>query len=364
MAVADILSRIPGLWRSVRMPLLTNTAIALGLLLLNFLFDARSAGRDLLSYAAYYLVFSHVIGGLASLTIPRLAIRIWNMPAWRMWPLFLAGLVTVAVTGTLLAMTILWLLGVVSSAFFVKRLASSMQISTIVTLIVGVASYVIESMRGRLEHTTVELKQQQLERERAQKLAAEARFSSLQSRLQPHFLFNTINSVTSLIREDPRAAEEMLLRLSRLLRFALDSQQRSLVPLGEELKLVGDYLEIERTRFGARLRFQIDVRPEALECEIPPYAVQTLVENSMKYVVSQRREGGSIQVRAWRENGSLGLEVRDDGAGFTRDDLADGHGLDTLEKRMLLLYGESASLEIESGKGCVVRLRIPGGVAA
>ena len=96
MAVADILSRIPGLWRSVRMPLLTNTAIALGLLLLNFLFDARSTGRELLSYAAYYLVFSHVIGGLASLTIPRLAIRIWNMPAWRMWPLFCFTLTSIS----------------------------------------------------------------------------------------------------------------------------------------------------------------------------------------------------------------------------------------------------------------------------
>jgi sensor histidine kinase YesM len=364
MAVAEVQSRILSVWRSARVPLLTNTAIALGLLVLNFLFDPRSTGREWLQYLTFFLVFSHVIGGLASLTIPRLAMRIWGWPAPRMWPVYVAGLVTVAVVGTLLAMSILWVLGVVSSEFFMKRLASSIQISTVITLIVGVASYVIESTRGRLEHTTVELKQQQLERERAQKLAAEARFSSLQSRLQPHFLFNTINSVTSLIREDPRAAEEMLLRLSRLLRYALDSQQRGQVSLGEELKLVGDYLEIERTRFGARLRFQIDVGQEALACEIPPYAVQTLVENSMKYVVSQRREGGRIEVKARREGGYLELEVRDDGAGFTRDDLGDGHGLDTLEKRMLLLYGESASLEIERGAGCVVRLRIPAGVAA
>lgn len=357
-------NRVAWLWRSVRMPLLVNTAIAFGLLLLNYIFDPRGSQRATWQYMAFYLVFSHVIGGLASLTIPRLAMRIWAMPAWRLWPIYLASLIAVAVVGSVLAMSLLWLMGVVSSAYFLSRVASSMQISTIITLMVGVASYLIERMRGRLEYTTVELKQQQLARERAQKLAAEARFSSLQSRLQPHFLFNTINSVSSLIREDPRAAEEMLLRLSRLLRFALDSQQRSLVSVGEELKLVDDYLEIERTRFGARLRFQIDVPADALACEIPPYAVQTLVENSMKYVVSQRREGGCVQVRARRENGQVELEVRDDGTGFTRDDLTEGHGLDTLEKRMSLLYGNAASLEIDCANGCAVRLRIPAGVAA
>ncbi|MGC4052178.1 MAG: histidine kinase [Paludibaculum sp.] len=99
-----------------------------------------------------------------------------------------------------------------------------------------------------------------------------------------------------MIRDEPKGAEEMLQRLARLLRYALDSQERSTVSLGDEMKLVSDYLEIERTRFGQRLTFSIDMDHEAMNCELPPYALQTLVENSMKYAVAPKREGGRIGI--------------------------------------------------------------------
>jgi LytS/YehU family sensor histidine kinase len=152
----------------------------------------------------------------------------------------------------------------------------------------------------------------------------------------------------------------MLERLARLLRFALDSQQAPVVRLRDELRLVTDYLEIERTRFGSRLRFQIDADPELTSAEVPAYALQTLIENSMKHAIAPRREGGFISVQIARDGDSLVAEVRDDGPGFSRDALRAGHGLDMLERRLEALYGSMASIEIASGNdGACVRFRMP-----
>ncbi len=118
-------------------------------------------------------------------------------------------------------------------------------------------------MRHRLQFATLELRTQQAEQERAYKLLAEARLSSLASRIHPHFLFNTLNSIASLIPTDPKRAEDTVGKLASLLRFSLSGNQAGLVPLSQELKIVRDYLEIERTRFGQRLRYTIDARGDA-----------------------------------------------------------------------------------------------------
>jgi LytS/YehU family sensor histidine kinase len=183
--------------------------------------------------------------------------------------------------------------------------------------------------------------------------------------LQPHFLFNTINSILALLPEDAQRASEMLERLARLLRFALDSQQTPSVRLSDELRLVKDYLEIEQTRFGKRLQYTVESPSDLGGAEIPAYALQTLVENSMKHAISPRRDGGNIAIRVTRSEGALLAEVFDDGPGFSRDALRSGHGLDMLERRLDALHGSQASVEIASnGSGACVRLRIPLMVAA
>ena len=148
------------------------------------------------------------------------------------------------------------------------------------------------------------------------KEATEAQLASLESRIHPHFLFNTINSVSSLIHEDPDRAERLLERMAALLRFSLDANQSGLVPLEREMKIVSDYLEIEKTRFGDRLRFKVECSPAIAHMGIPPLSVQTLVENSVKFAVAPRREGGQILVRASAENNHLEIAVWDDGAPF------------------------------------------------
>ena len=241
-----------------------------------------------------------------------------------------------------------------------KGLIKAFAFGVLITLMMGAAAHTIETLKARVQATTLQLRTHQLERERALKLAAEARFESLQSRLQPHFLFNTINSILALLREDAPRAEEMLERLARLLRFALDSQQAPVVRLSEELRLVTDYLQIEHARFGDRLRFTIDSPAELGPVEIPAYALQTLVENCMKHAIAPRRDGGAIRVRVAREDDSLVAEVSDDGPGFSGDALRAGHGLDMLEQRLEALYGAEASIEIAAPPtGACVRFRLP-----
>jgi two-component system sensor histidine kinase AlgZ len=338
---------------------LVNTVIGISLAMLRVIFSPDSALQNFGSVLTGYLIFSHVIGTLAAIVVPRVAIRLWCRRPLLKWPLFVMTLIAVGVLGAVIANAVLVAAGIQSSTQFRPNLQGSMTLSAVVTIIIGIAVYVFENMRARLEQTTLELRTRELERERALKLAAEAQLTSLQSRLQPHFLFNTINSILALTDEDPHDAQQMLERLSRLLRFALDAQSKSRIPLREELRLVEDYLEIERTRFGDRLRYSINTPPDAADCEVPPYSLQTLVENSVKYAVSTRREGGEVRVRVSRNNGLLHLVVSDDGPGFGREQAAPGHGLDTLQQRLAALYGDKGVLEISNGQGAMVSVTLP-----
>ncbi len=126
------------------------------------------------------------------------------------------------------------------------------------------------------------------------------------------------------------------------------------------MKIVNDYLEIEKARFGARLRYSIEVPDEFQKAEVPPFALQILVENSVKYAVAPRREGGELRVTARRKGGSIELEVSDDGPGFDGQALPSGHGLDTLRSRLETLFGAAARLEVtRPSAGALVRVCLP-----
>jgi LytS/YehU family sensor histidine kinase len=204
------------------------------------------------------------------------------------------------------------------------------------------------------------LRTRQVEQERAYKLLAEAQLSTLESRIHPHFLFNTLNSIAALIPSDPVRAEDTVGKLASLLRFSLNAHHRGLVPLSQELKIVRDYLEIERTRFGERLRYEIAV-PEALDdVKVPPLALQSLVENSVKHVVSQRTQGAAIQLSGGVDAGQAHFEVIDDGPGFSLDAITPEHGLGNLVARLELLFGGAGQLEVSrENEKTVVRLSFP-----
>jgi len=243
---------------------------------------------------------------------------------------------------------------------FWPEVETSFRISLPISFVALGFSMLYETSKARLEAAAVQLKVKELERQRALTLATQAKLSSLESRIHPHFLFNALNSVASLIRDDPNQAERLLNQLAALLRFSLDSVKASLVPLDQELKIVRDYLEIEKARFGGRLRYEIDVPATLLATLVPPLSIQTLVENSIKHGVAPRRYGGAIWILASRDDRQVTLSVMDDGPGFGSQDLTAGHGLDNLQERLLALFGDRSklSISIEEGK-TVVSIVLP-----
>jgi len=216
-------------------------------------------------------------------------------------------------------------------------------------LIAGVTVY--EILRGQLDAATIALRTRERDEADARRVAAEAQLASLESRVNPHFLFNTLNSIAALTHENPAGAERMTNQLASLMRSSLDAGSAALVPLGQEVRVVRDYLEIERVRFGDRLRFTIDVAEGDYERLVPRLSLQTLVENSVKFAVSPRREGGSIAVRAAVTDAGLRLEVEDDGPGFEPALVPDGHGLALLEGRLAVMFGERGRLDVDSRPG-------------
>jgi sensor histidine kinase YesM len=269
-------------------------------------------------------------------------------------------LICTATTGSLAGALVLQMVGIVPHGWYWREFRGSFPFAVVISQMFGLSISSFETMRYKLQATTLELRTRQVEQERAYKLLAEARLSSLESRIHPHFLFNTLNSIAALIPGDPHRAEDTVGKLASLLRFSLNARHSGLVPLSEELKIVHDYLEIEKTRFGARIQYEIDVPAELGDVKVPPLALQSLVENTVKHVVAQRPQGAAIKVTGAMELGRIRLEVMDDGPGFSLDAITPEHGLGNLVGRIDLLYGSAGQLDVtrENGK-TAVRLTFP-----
>ena len=300
---------------------------------------------------------SFCIGGISWLVMPGVVERYSSRPAVIRWPIYCAVLTATATAGSVLAGLIYYYgFGPVAGKTYRQLVLEGLRTSIPITWIIGGIITIVGTVTARLQETELALRTQQLERERAEKLAAEAQFASLASRVQPHFLFNTLNSIAELTRHNPGEAEALIERLASLLRASLDDAPT--VSLKQELKLVADYLEIQQARFGERLRY--DLSPSDIEATLPPFAVQTVVENCLKHVAGQRPEGVVLSVRAIKSENALLVEVTDNGPGFAEDALKAGHGLDSLQGRLRALYGNGAGLEFfRAPSGMTVRLRVP-----
>jgi two-component system, LytTR family, sensor histidine kinase AlgZ len=325
----------------------------------------RTPPRQMLEAFGVAMLFSCIIGPTLGVVMPRVGQAVASRFAFPFdWVVLIATMVAVALAGSFTAILILAAIGYLHGAGIVATwMAGSLKASIVITLTFGIFVTVIESMRRRLDETTVTLRTKERDEAEARRLAAEAQLASIESRVQPHFLFNTLNSIASLVHDDPAGAERMTGQLAALLRSSLDSTAMPLVSLDDELRLVRAYLEIERVRFGDRLRYEIDVDEAARSARVPRLAVQTIVENSVKYAVSPRREGARITVRGAANNGHVQVSIADDGPGFDASAMPAGHGLALVRDRLAMTLGDRAWLRIESRPTATeVSITVPDGV--
>ncbi len=200
--------------------------------------------------------------------------------------------------------------------------------------------------------------------EEQERLLVEARLAALTSQINPHFLFNTLNSVSSLIRTDPTQARLMVVRLSKVLRRLLRKHE-TFSTLRDELSFIEDYLAIEVVRFGDKLRFERDVAEDTLDMLVPSMLLQPLVENSIKHGLRSKVEGGTIRIRTYRTASTLHLLVEDDGVGIPEEKLATlmdrGIGVNNVHERLKVLFGGEYRMWIDSepGKGARIQIEVP-----
>ncbi len=224
----------------------------------------------------------------------------------------------------------------------------------VLTTVLCVATPIKIWNNARIEHRLQE----------QEKLLLTARVEALASQINPHFLFNTLTSIQSLIRSNPETARTVVVKLSGLLRRLLRSRDH-FVTLREELESIDEYLDIEVIRFGPQLKVEKQINPDTLEVIVPSMILQPLVENSIKHGFSRKVGGGRIIIRAARQNDHAIIEVEDDGLGMTDDRLGtaltDGIGLSNVNERLSVIYGAAYRVRITSvpNLGTIIRLEIP-----
>lgn len=200
--------------------------------------------------------------------------------------------------------------------------------------------------------------------EEQKRLLIEARLDALASQINPHFLFNTLNSISTLIRLNPEQARTMVMRLSRIMRGRLRAQEH-FAPLRDELAFIDDYLSIELVRFGDKLRVIRHIDPATLDMLVPSMLLQPLIENSIKHGISGKIEGGAVTIRTAQANGRLSIEVEDDGIGIPEAELATiftrGIGVTNVKERLKVLYNQDYRMLIDSqpGRGTRIQIELP-----
>jgi two-component system sensor histidine kinase AlgZ len=317
-----------------------------------------SSGRELLHFLVYSLTYANLTGGLGVLILGCFAER--HFGGRSMILIVTAAILVLTPVGCLLAQTLLVLVGFLTPRQFWLEYLQTLRVAIPLGIVFGTGAMVHASLRDQVQTMEQKLRDKQVAEERAHKLVAQARLHSLESQVHPHFLFNTLNSISSLIPVNPTRAEHIVGRLATLLRASLDTSRQPLIPLRQELAMVESYLDIQRARLGDKLRSSIAVPTDLENAKVPPMSVQSLVENSVKYGITPQVDGGEVAITAATENGNLRIEIRDTGPGFVLSSIPAGHGLDNLVSRLDALFGVKARLNVLRRDGfSVVEMVLP-----
>lgn len=340
--------------------------------------------RDFLETFIYNLLITGVIGGLLTFVSPGRVLSkflfafifancigfsiLIGMRLFQGWLCRLRPLARGAATGLIclggglvgseLGMLILYLGFDVS--WGLRGYLIQVLLNLFLALFFGIGGYIYFSTKEKWLQTAAALGEKEVREAELERLKARAELEALQAKINPHFLFNTLNSIAGLISENPEAAERVTEKLAGLFRYSLQSSQRDRVLLGEELDAVRSYLEIEATRLGERLRFDIVVEEGLAEVEIPGLLVQPIVENAVRHGIAPKVEGGRIEVNVHRDGDACVIEVRDDGVGIRPGEAGSGYALGNIRERLKAAYNGAASLSLNSSeRGTSVEIRVP-----
>lgn len=213
--------------------------------------------------------------------------------------------------------------------------------NSLVVLLIGTVFLLLHMQKVNAQ-TSITARENDLTR--AKQLHTEIELQALQSKINPHFLYNALNSIVSLIHEDPDKAEDMTIKLSKLFRYSINSMQENQHPLGQELEILSTYLDIEKVRFGNRMTFEIIVPEDLRAVTVPRFLIQPLVENSIKHGLKNKASDALISVLIEGLDDRLTISVSDNGLPFP-DDMQVGHGLQSTFEKLKLLYGSNHELQ-------------------
>jgi len=327
--------------------------------------DLLFSGGDWLIYA----FITPVIFGIVN-RFPIVRPRLWQRTLLHL-AISLLFCVAWAVGGTILQLTLRWLfdpeglrtfMTEPGPPFWLKVLRNSVS-WIFTTLPFGVVVYLTVAGLAHAIRYFVEARDREVQLARLAEQLAGARFAALQAQVNPHFLFNTLNTIAVLVRDDDRpGAVRIVEHLSSVLRRTLSRHRANEVPLDAELELVRQYLAIEQARFSDRLRPAFEVPDAVRRAAVPSFGVQHLVENAIRHGITKRADAGRVTVAARRDGEVLEVTVADDGAGIDpAATLATGHGIENTRERLRALYGEHASLTVlrAPAGGTIATLRVP-----
>lgn len=307
------------------------------------------------------ILFANAIGFAAGFAARFVLPRYTALPRRLRFPLATITLLAGGAFGTVLVVLMNPL-----TVFYQGRLLLLLVIvDSVIAVVVGLIVYSYERLRDQIEAGYRALAENRVREERLRELAARSELKALKAQINPHFLFNALNSISALVSIDPDAAQRTLERLAGIFRGTLLASENETVPLRKELELVDAYLEVERARFGRRLTVREDVAENARDVEVPPLILQPVVENAVRHGISPRVEGGTVRIEARRDGGFLVLAVEDDGPGVDaarlEDALAGGYGLRNVRDRLNTKFGDGPWFTVEGGRGRGMRveLRIP-----
>jgi sensor histidine kinase YesM len=300
-------------------------------------------GKAIAQLTVFSTAFFLFCGLPGVLLVPRTLEMAPSIGRWVRGLLYFAG-------GTLAMTAGLLLLPVITGVHLFTRqiMIFIIAVDGIVTTMIGAIIFSYKRMELDIRRQMEALAEKERETAGMERLLDASRLSALQAQINPHFFFNTLNSIAALIPRDPKRAGEVVERLADLFRYTMKSSEETQVLLSEEMAFVRAYLEIEKLRYGRRLRVEERLDEAGLSCRVPGLLLQPVVENALRHGIAARPDGGALRIEARlenRENGRLRLVVADNGPGFGGSEpFRPGHALENIRKRLRLLYGEAATL--------------------